>query len=337
MEQFLFFSIQGVRCGIPVNETISMIRMVYITPRPGNLTLEAGTINLHGEILPVYSLRKLFGFPDQPPLLSDNLIMVKKGEQMIALWVDETDIVKEKEFFQITNPRPEHRSTIPGIRVIQPDLVIIHDIFAFIAFGKETDRPLTGLMKAEGITGSGDASVVGEQIRDYAAIERVLVERARGLALPVGGTEKKSLIEIIRFNLIYQEFAIETKYIREVIQTSEITPVPGTPDFIAGICSIRGEIISLVDLSILLSIPDKGLTDLNRVIVLHDGHMTFGILADQITGIGTIETDKITPPDSDLKPAWRQYLRGTVNSLFVLDAAVILGDKKLVVDDTENA
>ena len=78
------------------------------------------------------------------------------------------------------------------------------------------------------------------------------------------------------------------KYVREVVLTGGITPVPGTPDYISGICAIRGEIISLVDLRALFSISGKGLTDLNRVIVLTDGTMTFGILADYITGIATI-------------------------------------------------
>lgn len=74
-------------------------------------------------------------------------------------------------------------------------------------------------------------------MRDYPENEHILKERANQLASPKKLTEKPPVIEVIRFNLMYQEYALEMEHIREVIQTAEITPVPGTPDFIAGICN----------------------------------------------------------------------------------------------------
>jgi chemotaxis signal transduction protein len=143
------------------------------------------------------------------------------------------------------------------------------------------------------------------------------------------------LTEILRFQLAYREYALEMKYVREVILTGEITPVPGTPDFISGICAARGQIISLVDLRVLLKIPEKGLTDLNRVIVITDGKITFGILADTISGVGTIAMDQTTITDICEIEDSRGYIRGIMeNGLCVLDAAVILGDPGIIVDDT---
>lgn len=105
---------------------------------------------------------------------------------------------------------------------------------------------------------------------------------------------------------------------------------------IAGICSVRGEIISLVDLRALFSIPERGLTDLNRVIVLTDNSLTFGILADQITGIGTVNTDELYLPDGDYSQDLYKYLQGIKGSLFVLNAEALLTDPRMVIDDTEN-
>ena len=132
-----------------------------------------------------------------------------------------------------------------------------------------------------------------------------------------------AIFEVSRFNRMYQEFAVDMKYIREVIQTSEITPVPGTPDFIAGICSVRGEIISLVDLRTLLSIPEKGLTDLNRVIVLTDGNLTFGLLADQITGIGTLKTGDIVRTVRKEQTVWHNCMGGSLESRHVLNVETL--------------
>ena len=134
---------------------------------------------------------------------------------------------------------------------------------------------------------------------------------------------------------MYQEYAIGMQYVREVVLTGDITPVPGTPDFIAGICAVRGEIISLVDLRPLFSLTEKGLTDLNRVIVLTDNKLTFGILADHITGVGTIDMDQ-HPPIPAALPIDRKYILGvTGDSMIILDAAVLLSDPRMMIDEKE--
>jgi chemotaxis signal transduction protein len=166
------------------------------------------------------------------------------------------------------------------------------------------------------------------------AIRTILEERARKIAEPVTGSIETGIVEVLRFQLAYQEYAIEMRYVKEVILTGEITPIPGAPPFISGICAVRGRIISLVDLRVLFSLPEKGLTDLNRVIVITDGRLTFGILADNITGLGTIPAYLIIPPTPGTVISWKRYLKGNVSdSLVVLDAAALLADPALVVED----
>jgi purine-binding chemotaxis protein CheW len=166
-------------------------------------------------------------------------------------------------------------------------------------------------------------------------VRAVLAERAAKMLHPEPGTATTELTEILRFQLAYREYALEMKYVREVILTGEITPVPGTPDFISGICAARGQIISLVDLRALLRIPEKGLTDLNRVIVMTDGKITFGILADTISGVGTIAMDQMAGPGSNEEDPGRRYIKGVLSGgLFVLDAAAILGDPGIIIEDT---
>jgi purine-binding chemotaxis protein CheW len=167
------------------------------------------------------------------------------------------------------------------------------------------------------------------------SIREILEARAKKLAVPEPGVVETRFVEVLRFQLAYHEYALEMRYVREVILTGEITPVPGAPDFISGICAARGQIISLVDLRVLFSLPEKGLTDLNRVIVMTNGQITFGILADNITGIGTIPSSTIHGPDPARVPSWNQYLKGYADgSLIVLDAAAILTNPAMVIEDT---
>jgi purine-binding chemotaxis protein CheW len=166
-------------------------------------------------------------------------------------------------------------------------------------------------------------------------VQRILAERARKLAVPEPGTIETEMVELLRFRLAYKEYALEMQYVQEVILTGEITPVPGVPAYISGICAARGRIISLVDLRALFTLPETGLTDLNRVIVISNGRITFGILADDISGIGTIPTDRIIPCTPGQVSVKRRYFKGTVEDTFlVLDAAAILSDPLMIIEDT---
>jgi len=69
MDHYLFFSVGHIRCGIPFSDTVSMIRMVRINTEGRSGNGKTGTINLHGEILEVYSIRELFGYKERPPSL----------------------------------------------------------------------------------------------------------------------------------------------------------------------------------------------------------------------------------------------------------------------------
>lgn len=61
------------------------------------------------------------------------------------------------------------------------------------------------------------------------------------------------------------------------------------------------------------------------------------ILADEITGIGTIATDQIIPITGNQNQRYSKYVKGTTpESLIVLNTEVILTDPSLIVDESED-
>jgi purine-binding chemotaxis protein CheW len=83
-----------------------------------------------------------------------------------------------------------------------------------------------------------------------------------------------------------------------------------------------------------LTFPKKGLTDLNKVIVVRTNAMELGILADAILGIRSIPLQDIQPP----LPTWigirEEYLSGVTNQgLAILDVERILSDRKSVIHE----
>lgn len=168
-----------------------------------------------------------------------------------------------------------------------------------------------------------------------ARIEALLKERAQQLAQPVAVEEtSKKMLEIVEFSLAREHYGIASEYVREVFPLQEFTPVPCTPAFVMGIASVRGQIISIVDLRKILGLPSAGITDLNKVIVLEGFGMSFGVVVDFIVDVRQIVENDLLPPTT-ISGVDGQYLLGvTAQRMAVIDTPKLLGDKKIIVDET---
>ncbi|MEA3211647.1 MAG: purine-binding chemotaxis protein CheW [Chthoniobacter sp.] len=162
---------------------------------------------------------------------------------------------------------------------------------------------------------------------------RILKERARELASePVAASAPVDLIQVVEFELAGEGYGIELARVRQVIALKEITPVPCTPRFVLGIINLRGEIQTVIDIRKFFDLPDRGITQLNRIIVIQSEGLHLGILADAIRGVRTIPRDSLQPPGPTFTGVRADYLRGvTEDRMAVLDAAKILSDEGITI------
>ncbi len=167
--------------------------------------------------------------------------------------------------------------------------------------------------------------------------KRILKARAAALARePLSGETTAGRLEILEFLLAYERYGIEMSWVRETCPLKDLTPLPCTPTFVIGLINVRGEIVSVIDLKKFFDLPEKGLTDLNKVVIVHDDAMTFGILADEILGVRLIPGDAIQPTLPTLTGIREEYLKGiTAERTIILDGNRILTDRRLIVNDTE--
>ena len=163
--------------------------------------------------------------------------------------------------------------------------------------------------------------------------KHILRARAQALARePQREEVGRNALEVVEFLLAYETYGVESSYVREVYPLKAFTPLPCTPPFVLGIINIRGQILSVIDLKKFFDLPARGLTDLNKVIVVHDEHMAFGILADAILGVRSIPLDGLQPSLPTLTGIREAYLKGvTSERVVLLDAGKLLADQKLIV------
>lgn len=143
-----------------------------------------------------------------------------------------------------------------------------------------------------------------------------------------------AITEIIEFTLASEIYGIESAFVREVYSLKDFTLLPGVPSYILGIVNMRGQILPVVDLKKFFKIPEKGLGELNKVIILRNDLMEFGILADEINGTKVIYNEEVLSVPPTVTGIGESYLKGvTKDRLIILSAENLLADENIIVND----
>lgn len=155
----------------------------------------------------------------------------------------------------------------------------------------------------------------------------VLAARARALAVRPPPAAPRETLDVVEFSIAGERYAIESAHVREVQQLRELTPLPGAARHVRGLVNLRGQMLAVVDLARLFELPERGLGDLNRTVVLSSQAMEFALLADRIAGVGKVALAAMRPSLPTLTGIRERYLRGvTAEGLVVLDGAKLLAD-----------
>jgi purine-binding chemotaxis protein CheW len=164
--------------------------------------------------------------------------------------------------------------------------------------------------------------------------QRILKARADELAREAGRVEYAEQIELVEFMLANERYGIESSYVREVYPLKDYTPLPCTPAFVLGLINVRGRIVSVIDIRKFFDMPEKGMGELNNVLIISDEKMEFGILTDSIGGVRKIAVERIQPSLPTLGGIRGEFLRGVTDEpLAILDASKLFGNSNIIVHE----
>ncbi|WP_233004350.1 chemotaxis protein CheV [Exiguobacterium aurantiacum] len=130
-------------------------------------------------------------------------------------------------------------------------------------------------------------------------------------------------LEIVIFQSGPFIFGINVMKVREIITMLPLTPLPGTPEAIMGLIELRGEVMTVIDLPMVISHPrDVGEND--RLIVCEFNGEKSVLRVDQVTEIKRISWEQIDTP-SDLARGMQGITNGVVKT----------GDQMIILLDYE--
>ena len=128
--------------------------------------------------------------------------------------------------------------------------------------------------------------------------------------------EKKGegeLLQLLSFIVDDEEYALELSETSEVIKMREITEMPHALFFIAGIISLRGEIIPVISMQKRLGLKEKDIGPENRMIVASHTDIKIGLIVDRIMGVVRVNPNDIESTSTIQQEAGGEFIRGVVH------------------------
>lgn len=115
--QLLTIRLNEVKFGIPIEAVQSIEERLQTVGVPHSLPYIKGIMNLHGNIIPVYSLAEKFGYPDQD---ISNIVVTNVNNTLIGFEVNRVE-----EILEVSD---ENVAPMPGIISSQEDFMtkVVH-------------------------------------------------------------------------------------------------------------------------------------------------------------------------------------------------------------------
>ncbi|MBK1642344.1 chemotaxis protein CheW [Chromatium okenii] len=243
----------------PVQEIIRVPEVVRVPLAPA--TLE-GLANLRGKVLPIISLRRLFGFTERANDDATRALVIDLG-QPLGFVVDRVSSVVGVE--------PGRIESVDALTVtVKTELLagMLKDVGGY---------PMVMVLDFERLIGSEFAAI--------AAVSRSGAAATSGMADAEEETVTDEL-QLVSFEVAAQEYAIPIENVQEIVQfPAQIVHVPRSEAHVLGVMTLRNRLLPLVSLRCLFELPAQAADERSRIVVVRLGEVSVGLAMDSVNEV----------------------------------------------------
>lgn len=118
--------------------------------------------------------------------------------------------------------------------------------------------------------------------------------------------------QLVTFHLGNDEFGIDIMNVREIIRFTEVTKVPQAPDYVEGICNLRGSILPIIDGRTRFGMDRRQRDENTRVLVVDVHGRVTGIVVDRVSEVLRVSESAVEATPSVIRNVNVDYLDGVV-------------------------
>jgi purine-binding chemotaxis protein CheW len=246
---------------VPVKEIIRVPEVVRVPLAPAALE---GLANLRGKVLPIISLRRLFGFPELPHDDSTRALVVDVG-QPLGFVVDRVSSVVGVDASHIEDVGSIKTTVNTEMLSSLIKDVGGHAMIMVLDFAKLIEREfsqIASISKSTGVAGAVQASVQSEE------------------------EDSSDELQLVSFDVDGQEYAIAIEDVQEIVQVPEsVIHVPRSESHVLGVMTLRSRLLPLVNLRSMFALPHRDLDEKSRIVVLTFGGVSVGVVVDAVSEV----------------------------------------------------
>jgi purine-binding chemotaxis protein CheW len=246
----------------PVKEIIRVPEVVRVPLAPSALE---GLANLRGKVLPIISLRRLFGFPEFEHDDSTRALVVDVG-QPVGFVVDRVS--------SVVGVDASHIEDVGSIRTTVNSEVLSslikdvggHAMVMVLDFAKLVEREfsqIAAISRKTAVAGAVESSAQSEEEED-----------------------SSDELQLVSFDVDGQEYAIAIEEVQEIVQVPEaVIHVPHSESHVLGVMTLRSRLLPLVNLRSMFALPHRDLDEKSRIVVLTLGGVSVGVVVDAVSEV----------------------------------------------------
>ncbi len=106
--------------------------------------------------------------------------------------------------------------------------------------------------------------------------------------------------QYLTFCLKNNLYAMKISIVREIVNVTDVIPVPKIPDFMKGVINLRGSVVPIMDFRLKLGFQECEITKESCIIIIElciqDQNLTFGALVDSVRSVVSLNDNAIEPP-----------------------------------------
>jgi purine-binding chemotaxis protein CheW len=267
-----------------VQEIVQVPDRINRVPRTQSHVL--GVVTLRNRLLPLVSLREMFGLPPAPLDDRNKIVVVPLPDQTSVGIV--MDMVREvlRVSRSLVDPVPglmrqgagqgPGQGEIQGICRLNGGKRLVSVLSAEALFANETLRRVVASM---GPQDEMEAAMPSDHARDAGALEE----------------EEQFVV----FRLADEEYGAPIESVQEIVRVPEqLTRLPKAPAFIKGVVNLRGSVLPVVDQRTRFDLEDIDRNDRQRIMVFTIAGVRTGFIVDSVTEVLKIPGSAIGPTPS---------------------------------------
>ncbi|WP_372368501.1 chemotaxis protein CheW [Candidatus Uabimicrobium sp. HlEnr_7] len=139
----------------------------------------------------------------------------------------------------------------------------------------------------------------------------------------------------LTFGLDNQTYGIQITNVSEIIAIKDITPIPQTPDFVAGMVNVRGKVIPIISLRKKFDLPDKEYDRNTCIAIVYIKQSEMGVIVDAVYEVADIqkESKEETPQfGSAVKTEFIEAIAKDIKGIkILLNIEKVLTSEELVI------